>query len=93
MLVAWKPLENVINNDSKQLLTEIAEKYGRTETQIALNWLISQDNVVVISKTGNPEHLEDNLGALGWNLSPNDIEQLRKEFPGQKKVSDVYSLK
>jgi aryl-alcohol dehydrogenase-like predicted oxidoreductase len=38
------------------------------------------------------EHLEDNLGAIGWNLSEEDIAYLRGSFPDQKKESDVFPL-
>jgi diketogulonate reductase-like aldo/keto reductase len=74
------------------LLLEIAQKYDKTPYQVALNWLISQPNVVVIPKTSDIEHLDENLGALGWELAAEDVERLRKDFPTQRTVSDVFSL-
>lgn len=75
-----------------KILKEMCEKYTKTSTQIALNWLISQKNVVAISKTKHIEHLEDNLGALGWEMDSEDIERLRQEYPDQKNVSNSVPL-
>lgn len=87
MIVAWGPLSKGSLEDAR-VLHEIADKYGKTPYQVALNWLISQQNVVTIPKTTSIEHLEENLGALGWELEREDIEQLTREFPNQKSVSD-----
>lgn len=89
--MAWRPLQKGILPETT-LLKELAEKYGRTPTQIAINWLISQKKVVTLSKTSNPEHLHENLGALGWLMEDDDIERIRNEFPDQQLVSDAVPL-
>jgi diketogulonate reductase-like aldo/keto reductase len=91
MLVAWRPVQKGSLPQAK-LLEDLAKKYNKTPIQIAINWLISQNNVVTISKTSNLKHLEENLGAIGWNLEKNDVEYIRKEFPEQKSVSDAVPL-
>jgi diketogulonate reductase-like aldo/keto reductase len=91
MLVAWRPVQKGSLPQAK-LLEELAKKYNKTPIQIAINWLISQKNVVTISKTSNLKHLEENLGAIGWNLDKDDVEYIRKEFPEQKSVSDAVPL-
>ncbi len=91
MLVAWRPLQKGILPKS-ELLDELASKYSKTPTQIAINWLISQPNVVTLSKTSNVEHLKENLGAFGWTMETADIERIRAEFPEQKTVSDAVPL-
>ncbi len=91
MLVAWRPLQKG-SLPKSSLIDELAKKYGKTPTQIAINWLISQDHVVTISKTSNIEHLEENLGATGWIMEADDIERIRKEFPDQQAVSDTVPL-
>jgi aryl-alcohol dehydrogenase-like predicted oxidoreductase len=91
MLVAWRPLQKgVLPN--VELLSELASKYNKTPSQIAINWLISQKNVVTLSKTSNLQHLEENLGALGWTMDETDIERIRSEFPDQIDVSDAVPL-
>lgn len=91
LLSAWRPLQKGLLPKSS-LLEEIAEKYNKTPAQIAINWLISQDNVITLSKTSNLDHLKDNLGAIGWSMAKEDIEKIRKEFPGQQVISDALPL-
>ena len=93
MFIAWRPLQKgFLLNDIPPLLQEIARKYEKTPAQIAINWLVSKKNVVTLSKTTNPDHLKENLGALGWSMDVNDIERLRIEFPNQEVVSDAVPL-
>ncbi len=91
LVVAWRPVQKGTLPDAP-ILRELAQKYDKTPTQIAINWLISQNNVVTISKTSNTVHLQENLGALGWNLTSEDAEQIRHEFPDQKFISDAVPL-
>ncbi len=91
LLVAWRPVQKGTLPQTK-LIDDLAQKYNKTPTQVVINWLISQDHVVTISKTSHIEHLKENLGAAGWTMEPEDIERIRKEFPGQKLVSDAVPL-
>lgn len=91
LLSAWRPLQKGLLPKSS-LLDQMMEKYDKTAAQIAINWLISQDNVITLSKTSNSAHLEENLGAIGWPMTKEDIEKIRKEFPDQKFVSEALPL-
>lgn len=91
MCVAWRPVQKGTLPESG-LLDELAQKYDKTPMQIAVNWLISQDHVVTISKTSSVEHLNENLGALDWTMDAGDIERIRNEFPNQQPVSDAVPL-
>jgi diketogulonate reductase-like aldo/keto reductase len=88
---AWGPLSKGMLQNAP-ILSEMAEKYNKTPYQIALNWLISQTDVITIPKTTNIEHLKENLGALGWQLAREDMEKLTKDFPDQITVSDRVPL-
>jgi diketogulonate reductase-like aldo/keto reductase len=90
MLIAWRPLKNVDLN--LPIIINMAKKYAKTPTQIALNWIVSQKNVVTLSKTKKLEHLKENLGALDFVMEDKDIEKLSKDFPDQEDVSDVVPL-
>lgn len=90
-IVAWGPLSKGVL-EKADILTRLADKYRKTPYQVALNWLLSQDKVITIPKTTSLEHLEENLGALGWQLEADDVADLTKNFPGQKLVSDRVSL-
>ena len=62
-----------------KLVEEIAEKYRRTPGQVALRWLLHQDSVTtVIVGARNICQLEDNLGAIGWDLEDEDWKRLNK---------------
>lgn len=91
MIVAWRPVQQGMLPKSR-LISEIAKKYQKTPVQIAINWLVSQDNVVTISKTSSPKHLKENLGALDWKMEKDDVERIRLEFPSQQTVSDSVPL-
>jgi len=83
MIVAWRPVEKGLFSRAKfDILGKLGKKYSKTGSQIAINWLVSQDNVVTISKTRNASHLKENLGALNWKMERSDIELLTNHFPG-----------
>ena len=58
-----------------KLLRQLAEKYDRTPAQVALNWLIAQ-GVVPIPGAKTAQQAQQNAGALGWSLTPEEVEQL-----------------
>lgn len=93
MLIAWRPVQkgDLLKNPP-QIMRQMMKKYNKTASQIAINWLISQENVVTVSKTTNIEHLKENLGAVGWNMEKEDIEKLKVEYPDQQDMSDSLPL-
>jgi aryl-alcohol dehydrogenase-like predicted oxidoreductase len=55
-------------------LDEVAAETGKTVPQIALNWLLQRPTVAnVIIGARNEEQLRQNLGAVGWTLTPEQI--------------------
>jgi aryl-alcohol dehydrogenase-like predicted oxidoreductase len=60
-----------------EALDEVAEETGKTIPQIALNWLLQRPTVAnVIVGARNEEQLRANLGAVGWNLTPEQVAKL-----------------
>lgn len=58
-------------------LNAIAKQCNRTPVQTALNWVVSRNIVAsAIVGTRSVEHLEENLGAVGWQLDPVLAQQL-----------------
>jgi aryl-alcohol dehydrogenase-like predicted oxidoreductase len=52
-------------------LNAVAKEVGRTPAQVALNWLLSRPAVTApILGARSVEQLEEDLGATGWSLSP-----------------------
>ncbi|MCU0876512.1 MAG: aldo/keto reductase [Pirellulaceae bacterium] len=55
----------------------IARETGKTVPQIALNWLLRRPSVsTVIIGARNEEQLRQNLEAVGWELSPEQVARL-----------------
>lgn len=81
LIIAWRPLaRGKLAKPGFKILDELADKYHKTQAQIAINWLISKKGIVVISKSTKVEHLEKNLGAIGWKLKQEDVDRLNNEF-------------
>ena len=58
-------------------LDEIAKETGKSIPQIALNWLFHRPTVSsVIIGARNEQQLQDNLGAIGWSLTPEQMKRL-----------------
>lgn len=58
-------------------LDVIAKETGKTVPQIALNWLLQRPTVSsVIIGARNEEQLRQNLGAIGWSLTPEQVAKL-----------------
>src|SRR4051812_20058461 len=58
-------------------LDEVAREAGKTVPQVALNWLLRRPTVAnVIIGARNEDQLRQNLGAVGWNLSPEQVARL-----------------
>jgi aryl-alcohol dehydrogenase-like predicted oxidoreductase len=58
-------------------LDHLAEETGKTHAQISLNWLLQRPTVAnIIIGARNEEQLQQNLGAVGWNLTPDQIKTL-----------------
>ena len=58
-------------------LDEIAEETGKTVAQVSLNWLLQRptvDNIIIGAR--NEDQLKQNLGATGWNLTPEQVKKL-----------------
>ena len=60
-----------------EAVRRIASERGKTMSQVAINWLLSHPEVTVaISGSDTIEHLDDNLGAMGWTLTEDEIGAL-----------------
>ncbi|WP_430390061.1 aldo/keto reductase [Dyella sp. 20L07] len=58
-------------------LDEVAAETGKSVPQIALNWLLQRPTVsTVVIGARNEEQLRQNLGAVGWNLTKEQIAKL-----------------
>ena len=58
-------------------LDEIAAATGKTIAQVSLNWLLQRPTVSnIVIGARNEEQLKQNLGAIGWNLTTEQVKKL-----------------
>lgn len=88
--IAWRPVQlpseklgirSLAERGAYPLLDQIADKYGMTPAQTAVRWLTQQENVGIVFKTKNPEHLKEIIDAQNVTLSDEDTEALTRDFP------------
>ena len=68
-------------------IDEVAKETGKSVPQIALNWLLQRPTVAsLIIGARNEEQLRQNLGAVGWNLTPEQVAKLDAASP----ITPIY---
>ncbi len=79
-IMAYSPIEQgrLLNN---QALKKMARERDVTAAQIAIAWLLHQDDVIVIPKSSRIEHVKQNYAALNLALSAEDLATLETAFP------------
>jgi diketogulonate reductase-like aldo/keto reductase len=60
-----------LDPDTKEILNNIASRYGKSWSQVVLNYQINQ-GVVVIPKSHNPVHQKDNIDLFDFSLTEED---------------------
>lgn len=76
--------DEAINENLKfvEVIDGIARTKGVTKAQIALNWILSQnDEIVTIPGTKKIHRLEENLGAYQVQLTQVDLELIENSIP------------
>ena len=75
---AWAPFGEGRNGllDEK-VISEIAEKYGKTPAQVILRWHI-QRNTIVIPKSTHYERMVENINVFDFSLSDDDMGKIAK---------------
>ena len=70
-----------------QKLIDIGQARGKTPAQVAIAWVLDHPEISsVLIGPDKPEHVDDTLGALGWNLEPeeraalDDLSKVEKPF-------------
>lgn len=90
-IMAYSPIEQgrLLNNGT---LKTIAQERGVTAAQLAIAWLLHQDNVIVIPKSSRIDHVEQNYAALNLKLSADELAALDAAFPPPNKPVPLQML-
>jgi len=60
-----------------QTMEEIAKAHGKTMGQVALNWLLLKDELIIpIPGAKNVRQASENAGAIGWRLTREEFERI-----------------
>ena len=84
-IIAYSPLargqiSRQAYRDRWNVLHQVAAITHKTQSQVALNWLLLKPTVVAIPKTSNLDHVRENSGSVGWSLSTEQKERLDEAF-------------
>jgi len=60
---------------SEDVVKGVAEKYGKTVSQVLLNWGLRK-GWSVIPKTVTESRVKENMGCLGWELEDEDVQKI-----------------
>ena len=73
-------------------LARVAARHGATPAQVALAWLLRQEDMMVIPKATNLDHVRENREAVDLALSEADLAELDKAFPPPRGVIPLEML-
>ena len=60
-----------------EVITELAEKYGKSSAQIILRWQL-QAGFIAIPGSSNPDHIAENYDIFDFELSKEDMQRIRE---------------
>ena len=90
-IMAYSPVEQgrLVRD---RALARVAERHGATPAQIALAWLLRQDDMMVIPKATSLDHVRENRAALDIELSKADLAELDQAFPPPRGAQPLEML-
>ncbi len=82
-VMAYSPIEQsrLLRNPK---LVDFTKCHGMTPAQAALAWLMAKGDIITIPKTGRRDRVKENLGALDYELSADQLAELDRLFPPPK---------
>ncbi|WP_198358917.1 aldo/keto reductase [Streptomyces fildesensis] len=79
-IIAYSPVEQGRLLGHKALQT-VAAAHGKSPVQVALAWVLREDDVIAIPKASTAAHVEENHASLDLHLTDDDLRTLDKAFP------------
>jgi 2,5-diketo-D-gluconate reductase B len=88
-VVAYRPVvKGKVNEDP--VLSEIGRKHGRTAAQVTLRWML-QSGMVAIPRSKSREHIEENYGALQFELEEEDLRRIDALDRGDRQIDPAFA--
>jgi diketogulonate reductase-like aldo/keto reductase len=79
-IMAYSPIEQA-RLLLHPVIRRIAVRHSASPAQIALAWVIRQEQVIAIPRSGRPEHVREDHDALEIRLTGHDLAELDEAFP------------
>lgn len=90
-IMAYSPIEQGRLLRTPVLRT-IAQRHNATPAQIALAWLLRQEQIIAIPKAATVAHVEENRAALDLKLTDKDLAELDQAFPPPDEATPLEML-
>ena len=87
-VMAYSPIEQG-RLAAHPALTRLARAHQRAPAQLALAWLLDQDNVIAIPKCGRQAHLRENVQVLEHPLTNEERSAMEKIFPAPTRATPL----
>lgn len=90
-LTAYSPLAQGQILDDETLLA-IGRRHGKNTAQVCLRWLIQQDNVTAIPRSGNADHARSNFDIFDFELNATEMQAIHQLARPDGRVIDPAGL-
>jgi 2,5-diketo-D-gluconate reductase B len=77
---------------SEPVLQRIAERYGKSVSQIVLRWVVQQEDVVALSRTEREERIRENLNIFDFSLEESDMNAIFRLAQQGSRIVDPPGL-
>ncbi len=89
VLTAYSPIGQ--GRDLKlDIIKDLADKYNKLPSQIVLKWIISK-NIAVIPRSGNHDHIKQNIELFDWEIAPEDLNEIDNLHKNNRLFSPHYN--
>lgn len=90
-IMAYTPIEQgaILGN---QALKQVASRHGVTPVQVALAWVIRNDGVLAIPRSGSQDHVRENASAAELRLTDEDLREIDAAFPPPRKARPLEMI-
>jgi len=80
------------NSKQGKALSTIAERHGKTPKQVTLNFLTRRPSLFTIPKASMVDHVRENAGGTGWELTAEDLQLIESVFapPPKDEPLDMF---
>jgi len=89
VITAYSPLARGYDLELP-VIKDLSQKYGKTPSQVILNWLVNK-GLVAIPKSSNPQRLLENFQSLDWQIDPQDMELIDNINENHRAVTPVFA--